>query len=163
MTGVQTCALRSDLPALVAELREGPAGKAAAEPSVKVFLDALAVERAGPAGEAFAWLELGLELAGRSDGPAFLARWRPGGDGDLETALALRLRSAELDRALVLVADALKAPVAKVRNVPAGAGQVCRTAAPAGREGLAWGRCGNWLAVAGRVSEIGRGSCRGRG
>ncbi len=142
----------SDLPALVAELREGPAGKAAAEPSVKVFLDALAVERAGPAGEAFAWLELGLELAGRSDGPAFLARWRPGGDGDLETALALRLRSAELDRALVLVADALKAPVAKVRNVPAGAGQVCRTAAPAGREGLAWGRCGNWLAVAGSVS-----------
>ncbi|HOX05657.1 MAG TPA: hypothetical protein PK280_04570 [Planctomycetota bacterium] len=142
----------SDLPALAADLRSGPAGKTAAAPGVRAFLDALAAEPAGELGAAHGAARLALDLAELSDGPAFLAAWNSPGGGARGAVAAFRVRPADSGRALHLVEDALKSPVAAVRQEPLGIGTHLRTAAAAGSEGRAWGGTGRWVVASASVA-----------
>jgi len=141
-----------DLPALAAELRAGAAGKIAGSPGAKRFLEVLGREPAGEFGRLYQALGLGLALAELSDGPACLVGWRSAAAGRPTRALAFRLRPGETGRGLGLAEAALGAAAGKVRDEPAGAGHLCRTAAAAGREGRAWGSAGGWLVIAESVA-----------
>ena len=140
-----------DLPAFVGELRAGAAGRIAGSPGVRKFLDALGRELAGEFGRLHKALGLGLSLAECSDGPACLVGWKSAATGGPTWAFALKLKPAETGRALRM-AELVAAAGRPVRDEPAGAGHLCRTAAAAGREGRAWGSAGGWLVVAESVA-----------
>lgn len=137
-----------DLAALCAELRAGPAGRIAAAPSVRKFLETLERAGAGDAGPLLRGARLALELAERADGPAAALSWERAGRAGPAAGFCARLSpDAAGEPVLALLAARLAAPGEPVRQEPASPGRLCRTIAPPGRQGLSWGLAGRWVAV----------------
>ncbi len=137
-----------DLGRLFTDLREGPAGKLMAAPSVARFVAALREQPPIGVGEAIGGLSLGAELSSASGGPAGLVIWDLAGERGRSLGLIMRTGPGGAERCLAALGAKLTPVAAAPRPVTAPSGTTLLTLAPPGREGVSWGRCGDWVAAA---------------